>query len=157
MPFDVGELLSTGTVPCIAATILCLILENWRNSESEVIQQCALDGTSLSSDVLIPRVRTLALCWTRCPTIAYKYHGSLLWIIQLATNITQTCRWIVNIFLTDAVAAEVENITWGVKSERFEIQRIWIPWKQEARSSKKNSYNREAIVQKIPEFYEILS
>ena len=62
MPLDVGELLSTGTVPCIAATILCLILENWRNSESEVIQQCALDGTSLSSDVLIPRVRTLALC-----------------------------------------------------------------------------------------------
>ena len=57
---------------------------------------CALHGTSLSSDVLIPRVRTLALCWTRCPTIAYKYHGSLLWIIQLPTNITQTCRWIEN-------------------------------------------------------------
>lgn len=34
MPLDVGELLSTGTVPCIAATILCLILENWRNSAS---------------------------------------------------------------------------------------------------------------------------
>ena len=116
---------------------------NFMSHSRKLAQQCisvvAGHGTSLSSDVLIPRVRTLALCWTRCPTIAYKYHGSLLWIIQLATNITQTCRWIVNIFLTDAVAAEVENITWGVKSERFEIQRIWIPWKQEAKSSRKNS------------------
>ena len=32
MSLDVGELLSTGTAPCIVATILCLILENWPNS-----------------------------------------------------------------------------------------------------------------------------
>ena len=93
----------------LSATILCLILENWRNS--------AVHGTSLSSVVLIARVRTLALCRTRrCHTIAYKYHGSLLWIIQLPTNITGTCRWVVNIFLTDAVAKY---------HLRCEIQKIW--------------------------------
>ena len=104
----------------LSATILCLILENWRNS--------AVHGTSLSSVVLIARVRTLALCRTRrCHTIAYKYHGSLLWIIQLPTNITGTCRWVVNIFLTDAVAKY---------HLRCEIQKIWRK-KQEPRSSNK--------------------
>ena len=90
------------------------LAQQWYSS-----QQCAPHGTSLSSDVLIARVRTLALCWTRRhPTIAYKYHGSLLWIVQLGTNIRETCRWIVNLFLADA-EVQLTNITWGVKSKRF--------------------------------------
>ena len=116
MPLDVGELLSTGTVPCISAPQFYVSF--WKTGAT-VIQQCALHGTSLSSDVLIARVRTLALCWTRRhPTIAYKYHGSLLWIVQLGTNIRETCRWIVNLFLADA-EVQLTNITWGVKSKRF--------------------------------------
>ena len=116
MPLDVGELLSTGTVPCISAPQFYVSF--WKTGAT-VIQQCALHGTSLSSDVLIARVRTLALSWTRRhPTIAYKYHGSLLWIVQLGTNIRETCRWIVNLFLADA-EAQLTNITWGVKSKRF--------------------------------------
>ena len=109
MPLDVGELLSTGTVPCISAPQFYVSF--WKTGAT-VIQQCALHGTSLSSDVLIARVRTLALCWTRRhPTIAYKYHGSLLWIVQLGTNIRETCRWIGNLFLADA-EAELTNTTW---------------------------------------------
>ena len=120
MPFDVGELLSTGTVPCITAPQFYV---SFSKTGATVIQQCALHGTSLSSDVLIARVRTLALCSTRRHlTIAYKYHGSLLWIVLLRTNIRETCRWIVNIFLTYA-EVELENITWCVKSKKI----IWIP------------------------------
>ena len=62
-------------------------------SHSGQLAQCS-HGTSLSSVVLIAWVRTLALCWTRRTTIAYKYHGSLLSSLQSTTNITDfCCRW----------------------------------------------------------------
>ena len=124
MPLDVGELLSTGTAPCIAAADVPQFYVSFSKTGATECTLCVhiVVNKLVIGCIDLSRVRTLALCRTRRhPTIAYKYHGSLFWIIQLGTNITETCRWMVNVFGTDAEAevgkyhlmCEIQKIIYG--------------------------------------------
>ena len=81
------ELLSTGTAPCIVATILCLILENWHNSvagrfstRNKLVIGC-IDRSSANISFVLNSApyNCLQISWLPImdPTIANKYYGDL--------------------------------------------------------------------------------